>query len=146
MTGWRVGFAVGNASAIGALVQVKSNVDSGQFHAVRRAGAVALRNLDHPQVCDRAEIYRKRRTIVVEGLRRMGLAAAEPRASFYVWARCPAGYSSMEFAARVLQDAAVVLIPGVGFGEAGESYFRIALTVDAERTQQAMDRMLEVNL
>lgn len=144
MTGWRLGYAVGNASALAALARVKSNVDSGQFNAIQWAGREALCHPDHVEVRAMLDVYRERRDLVVEGLREAGLQVAKPAATFYVWARCPDGYTSMEFATKLLEEAAVVVVPGVGFGQAGEGYFRMALTVSTTRTREALARLAQV--
>ncbi|HUU82830.1 MAG TPA: LL-diaminopimelate aminotransferase [Phycisphaerae bacterium] len=144
MTGWRLAYVAGNRSALAALAQVKSNVDSGQFNAVQWAGQEALSHPDHVEVRAMLDVYRRRRDVVVEGLRNAGLHVARPAATFYVWARCPDGFTSMEFAAKLLDEAAVVVVPGLGFGRPGEGYFRMALTVSIERTREAMARLAEV--
>jgi LL-diaminopimelate aminotransferase len=144
MTGWRLAFAVGNASAIAALAKVKSNVDSGQFGAIQEAACAALESPDHEVVSRTIDTYRRRREILVTGLRELGVSVAMPKATFFVWARCPAGYTSMEFATKLLGEAAVVVVPGVGFGPAGEGYFRLALTVTADRIQEALERIRRV--
>jgi LL-diaminopimelate aminotransferase len=144
MTGWRIAFAVGNPDALAALGKIKDNVDSGPFCAIQQAAIEALNNTDHPSVRKTIYAYRLRRDLVVGALTDMGLRAETPQAGFYIWAGCPNGYTSMEFAAKLLDAAAVVVIPGSGFGAAGEGYFRIALTVDLDRTQEAMDRLRSV--
>lgn len=145
MTGWRIGFAVGNPEAIAALAKVKDNLDSGPFGAIQQAAAEALRHSDHVDVRATVDEYRERRDVAVRGLLAMGLAVDKPEASFYVWVRCPDGHTSMDFATRLLEEAAVVVIPGVGFGPWGEGYFRIALTVDSRRIAEAMERIARVS-
>ncbi|MEJ5365370.1 MAG: LL-diaminopimelate aminotransferase [Desulfosoma sp.] len=141
MTGWRIGFAVGNAHVIAGLAQIKSNVDSGVFNAVQLAGMEAL---DGDQQCVREmqAVYQERRDILIEGLRRAGLNPEPPKATFYVWCPTPPGVSSAEFTARLLKEAGIVTTPGSGFGEPGEGYVRMALTVDKERIREAVDRIL----
>ncbi len=141
MTGWRLGFAAGNAAVIGALAQVKGNCDSGQFNAVQWAGKEALDNYQHPDVLAMTDIYRQRRDALCDGLTAIGITTPKPAASFFVWGKCPAGYSSMDFAARVLDEAAVVMVPGGGFGKHCDGYFRAALTVEVDRIKQAVDRL-----
>ena len=143
MTGWRVGFAVGNADIIGALGKVKTNVDSGLFEAIQRAGIVALTG---DQGCtDRMrEIYRERRDVLVAGLRSAGFKVDPPPATFYVFAPTPKGISSAEFCGQLLEQTGVVTTPGVGFGEYGEGYFRAALTVNVARLKEAVNRILQV--
>jgi LL-diaminopimelate aminotransferase len=141
MTGWRIGFVAGNPEVVAALANVKSNLDSGQFDAIQHAATVALRQNDHVEVRAMGDLYRERRDIVVDAMRSMGLTVEPPKATFYVWVKCPKGYSSMDFSTKALEQCAVVLIPGNGFGKGGEGYFRIALTVETERTKVAMDRL-----
>ncbi len=144
MTGWRIGYAVGNQKAAEALYRFKTNVDSGIFKAVQHAGVVALTN---PQsklfLADLRKMYQGRRNVVIKALREMGCPVQEPKASFYVWAPVPKGYTSQEFVSKVLEETGVVVTPGNGFGEKGEGYFRIALTVDEKRMQEAMNRIKE---
>ncbi len=145
MTGWRIGFAVGNASVIAALKSVKDNVDSGQFNAIQRTAADALNHFDHVSVRAMIDLYRERRDIVTAALTECAVTVEKPGASFYVWAKCPIGYTSMDFISMVLDEVGVVLIPGNGFGNCGEGYFRIALTVDADRMREAMARIKTVS-
>ena len=145
MTGWRIAFAAGNADVISALARVKSNMDSGQFNAIQAAGVEALTHPDHVQVRAMTDVYRERRDALVTGLQAAGIRVTKPTATFYVWAPCPGGLDSMTFASRVLEEASVVLIPGVGFGEAGEGYFRAALTIDVERINEAVERLKRIH-
>ena len=146
MAGWRLGFAVGNAEVLSALAAVKSNVDSGQFAAVQHAGVEAMRGIERVEIQAQRDIYRERRDAFCEGLRTAGFDVDVPAATFYVWFACPPGYDSMSFAAKVLDEADVVLIPGVGFGPAGEGYVRAALTVNLERVQEAARRLAALRL
>jgi len=141
MTGWRIAFAVGNAEVLAALAKVKSNVDSGVFQAIQHAGMAALSGIDGSEMREQIAIYRRRRDMLVSGLRGAGWTINAPTATIYAWAKCPAGAGSMAVAARLLNEADVVAIPGAGFGAAGEGYLRFALTVPEERTQEAVDRM-----
>jgi LL-diaminopimelate aminotransferase len=141
MTGWRIGFAAGNADVLAALAAVKANVDSGQFNAIQAAAAEALAQADHVEVKAMLDVYRERRDLLVAGLQELGFGVQPPQATFYVWARCPDGYSSMDLATKLLDEAAVVIIPGIGFGQPGENYVRAALTVDLARIRQALERM-----
>jgi LL-diaminopimelate aminotransferase len=140
MTGWRVGFAVGNAPLIAALGAVKTNMDSGVFQAVQEAAITALSGGDD-QLREYCSIYRARRDLMVEALRAIGLECDLPRATFYVWAQVPKGYSSASFAERVLKEAGVVVTPGSGFGKSGEGFIRFSLTVSSERLKEAVDRL-----
>lgn len=140
MTGWRIGFCVGNREVLAGLGKVKTNVDSGVFQAVQEAAIAALTG---PQeyVAEVQRTYQERRDVVVQGLRRLGLPVLVPRATFFVWAPVPGGGSSTEWAERLLREAEVVVTPGVGFGPHGEGYYRIALTVEKARLAEAMERL-----
>jgi len=144
MTGWRVGFCVGNEDAVSALGKVKTNIDSGIFQALQVAGIEALsrgEKIPH-KLC---EIYRARRDLVVDGLRSSGLDPFEPKATFYVWCPVPGGRDSKEFCKRLLVESAVVVTPGVGFGKHGEGYFRISLTQPEDRLKEALLRIRQVS-
>jgi LL-diaminopimelate aminotransferase len=140
MTGWRLGFAVGNAEVIRGLGQVKSNIDSGAFNAVQKAGIVALEG-DQSCVREMQRIYQERRDVLIEGLRSVGLSPFVPKATFYVWCPVPEGTTSTGFAMTLLKEAGIVTTPGNGFGEPGEGYIRMALTVPEERIKEAVERM-----
>ncbi|RJR27052.1 MAG: LL-diaminopimelate aminotransferase [Desulfobacteraceae bacterium] len=140
MTGWRIGFAAGNASAIEGLGAVKSNIDSGVFQAVQMAGIAALRG-DQTCVRDMCKIYQARRDLMVDGLRAAGFRLEKPKASFYLWVKVPEGYTSTSLAARLLEESGLVVTPGNGFGDPGEGYFRIALTQKEERIKEAIGRI-----
>lgn len=143
MTGWRIGFAVGNAAIIGGLGQIKSNIDSGIFEAIQIAGIEAMED-DAAWLARMQKLYAERRDILVAGLRKLGIKAESPKATFYVWAEVPAGYTSTGIVAHLLEKAGIVTTPGNGFGDPGEGFFRMALTVSPERLQEALDRMAEV--
>jgi LL-diaminopimelate aminotransferase len=140
MTGWRVGFAVGNAELIGALSKVKSYVDTGSFQALQAASAWTLDHAEEliPPLVD--ELTR-RRDATVSALRDIGLPVDPPRGAMYLWVPLPPGIASAEFATRALEEEGVVVLPGSGFGASGEGFFRIALTVAPERLQQAVTRL-----
>lgn len=140
MTGWRLGWAAGNPEAIEVIGRFKSNVDSGVFQAVQYAGIEAI---EGPQesIQEMSNIYQERRDIATEGLKRMGWNVEPPKANFYFWVPVPKGYTSASFAEIVLEKAGVIITPGNGYGEHGEGYFRIALTVGKERMKEAFDRM-----
>jgi LL-diaminopimelate aminotransferase len=140
MTGWRVGFAVGNATLVAALGKIKTNVDSGVFGAVQEAAIAALGGDQRP-VDEMRATYRERRDLLIGGLRAAGLEVRAPRATFYVFARVPPGVRSMDFAARLLSETGVVVTPGVGFGEGGEGFIRFALSVPAARIREAVARL-----
>ena len=143
MTGWRLGFAVGNAQLIGGLSQVKSNIDSGAPQAIQWAGIEAL---EGPQSCleEMLPLYQKRRDLMVRGLRQIGLSLDSPKASFYLWVEVPKGYTSARTTLHLLQEAGIVTTPGNGFGDPGEGYFRISLTVSQERLEEAVERLSRV--
>ena len=145
MTGWRVGFAVGNAELVAGLGKVKTNVDSGVFQAVQEAAIAALGG---DQSCvDRArEIYQSRRDLVVKSLVKAGLETVSPRATFYVWVETPRGYTSAAFATKVLEETGVVITPGTGFGPSGEGYVRLSLTVNGDRLSEAVGRIERLSL
>jgi LL-diaminopimelate aminotransferase len=142
MTGWRLGFAVGNPDAVATLNRLKSNLDSKQFPAVSLAGAHALLNVDNRPTL---ELYKRRRDILCEGLNALGWNVRKPQATFYLWARVPQGHTALSFAKLLLEQAGVLVIPGVGYGEYGEGYVRMSLTVlgdtNGERLQEAVERI-----
>jgi len=143
MTGWRIGFAVGNAEIIEGLGQIKSNIDSGAFQAIQVAGIAALSG-DQSCVEEMRSIYMERRDILVSGLREAGLSVDAPLATFYLWIEVPKGYTSEGFTSHLLTRAGIVTTPGNGFGSAGEGYIRMALTIDKERIKEAVARIKEV--
>lgn len=140
MTGWRVGFACGNAKIISGLSRVKSNIDSGIFNAIQKAGAIALNTKsDHIDKINR--MYQERRDALVDGLNGIGWKVNKPKATFYVWARVPKGHDSMKLSGRLLEEADIVATPGVGFGPVGEGFIRMTLTVPVERLKEAVRRI-----
>ena len=140
MTGWRIGFAVGNPDAVEGLGAIKSNIDSGVFQAVQLAGIEALKG-DQTCVREMNRIYTERRDLMVKGLHDSGFEVVAPKATFYLWIKVPEGYTSARLAARLLEEAGLVVTPGNGFGEPGEGYFRIALTQEKERLEEAVERL-----
>jgi LL-diaminopimelate aminotransferase len=140
MTGWRIGFAVGNRNVIAALGQVKSNLDSGVFQAIQEAGIAALESPLEVTDAIRRE-YQQRRDLFVPGLQQLGLEFESPSASFYIWIRTPPKTTSAAFTARLLQQAGIVTTPGSGFGDAGEGYIRMTMTVPPARLHEALDRL-----
>jgi LL-diaminopimelate aminotransferase len=143
MTGWRLGFAVGQSDVIQALGQVKSNVDSGAFQAVQYAGIAALDG-DQECVAQMQQVYTERRDALVSGLTQMGFTVPTPKATFYLWIEVPDGYSSSTFTSHLLTKAGIVVTPGNGFGAAGEGYVRMALTVDKQRIEEVLERMRRI--
>ncbi len=145
MTGWRIGFAVGNKEAIGGLGAIKTNIDSGAFQAVQLAAIKALTG-SHDCVAQMKKIYEERRDVMVEGLMGAGFEVRKPKATFYLWVKVPDGYTSAEITTRLIEETGVVVTPGNGFGEAGEGYFRIALTQDKDRLKEAVERIRSTGL
>ncbi|TSA56268.1 LL-diaminopimelate aminotransferase [bacterium] len=140
MTGWRIGFACGNADVISALRTVKSNIDSGIFQAVQFAGIIALET-DQSHIDELNMMYQKRRDVLVDGLNALGWKVDKPKATFYVWIPVPPGYTSNELTKSLLQKANIVTTPGIGFGPNGEGFIRMALTVPEVRLKEAVDRI-----
>jgi len=145
MTGWRIGFGVGNRKAIEALGAIKSNIDSGVFQAIQFASMEAIEG-DQSCVEEMRGIYSGRRDLMVEGLRDAGFEIDPPKATFYLWVRVLEGYTSADMATRFLEEAGIVVTPGNGFGDPGEGYFRIALTQNRERLSEAVDRIKAIGL
>jgi LL-diaminopimelate aminotransferase len=146
MTGWRAGFVVGNAALVGALGRVKTNCDSGVPQAIQEASITALEGGDGDKLAAYCAIYKERRDLMVGALRSIGLACDAPRATFYVWAEVPRGYTSVSFTERVLKEAGVVITPGSGFGKGGEGFVRFSLTVSSERLKEAVERIKALRL
>lgn len=140
MAGWRVGVAVGNREVLSRLLTLKSHADSGHFTPVLEAATAALDG-DQSWLAGRNAEYKRRRDRIVEALRALGLPVVEPRASLYVWSPLPEGWTSIDFASALLQQARVSVTPGVVFGPGGEGYIRISLASPMERVSQAMDRL-----
>ena len=142
MTGWRIGMAVGNAKVIAALKTIKSNLDSGIPQAIQYA---AIEALNGPQNCikEHNDIYQRRRDLIVDTLNKMGLEAKPPKASLYIWARVPKGYTSVEFANDLLDKVGVLVMPGVGYGNNGEGYIRLSLTIPDALLLKGLSRMAQ---
>ena len=143
MTGWRIGWACGNAGLISALSKIKSNIDSGIFSAIQLAGIAALDG-QQEHIRDMCNMYYQRRDILAEGLRSLGLVARTPRATFYVWIKVPKKMKSIVFSRLLLEKADIIATPGVGFGRNGEGYIRMALTVAKERISEAIERLKKI--
>lgn len=143
MTGWRIGFAVGNPELVGGLGKVKTNVDSGVFQAVQGAAIAALGS-GESATREIRRTYQERRDVLLPGLRALGLDPVTPAATFYVWIPVPEGYTSASFCTHLLTKAGIVTTPGNGFGKSGEGYVRIALTKEKERIREALDRMKRI--
>ncbi|MCX8060537.1 MAG: aminotransferase class I/II-fold pyridoxal phosphate-dependent enzyme, partial [Aquificaceae bacterium] len=145
MTGWRLGMAVGNKNLVAGLGKVKTNGDSGQFQAGQEAGITAL-NLPESELEKIRSTYRERREAMVRALQEVGLEFFRSEATFYLWVKVPKGYTSAEFVSKLLEECGIVCTPGNGFGEHGEGYFRISLTVPTRRLLEAVERIRGLKL
>ena len=141
MTGWRIGFAVGHPDVIASLDRVKQNVDSGAFTAVQDTAEVALGDRFEELVGEVTGVYDARRAEIVAALQEAGIEVYPSAGAFYVWARVPGGVGSLEFCSRVLDEHAMVVTPGLGFGSGGEGWFRISLTASDERITEGARRL-----
>lgn len=143
MTGWRIGYVVGNREAIKNLGVIKTNIDSGQFTAIQDAAITGLDSCSN-YISDMNSVYKERRDLLVRGLKELGIEVDPPKASFYLWAPVPKGYTSTDFAALLLEKGGIIVGPGNAYGEYGEGFFRMALTVEADRIKEALDRMKKI--
>ena len=142
MAGWRVGAAVGNRQALEELRKIKPNVDSGHFLPIMDAATVALTE-DQSWLNERNEVYRKRRDLIIQRLHAIGLPAASPRASLYIWAPVPEGWTSMGFTEAILEETGVSLTPGIVFGSRGEGHIRISLGAPTNRIAAGLERLTD---
>jgi LL-diaminopimelate aminotransferase len=140
MTGWRIGFAVGNRDILAGLGKIKTNLDSGVFQAIQEAAIFAL-DTDDSTLSTIRKTYQERRDILYSGLKRLGMHLIKPKATFYIWTKVPSKFDSMGFVSHLLNRAGVLTTPGNGFGVAGEGYVRFALTASVERTEEAVERI-----
>ena len=140
MTGWRIGMAVGNMQLIDALRRMKSNLDSGIPQAIQYMAIAALKG---PQdgIEEHNRVYLVRRDKVINALNKLGIQAKPPKASLYVWAKIPEGYTSMEFADDLLDQTGVVVTPGNGYGPSGEGYIRLSLTISDEMLEKGLKKL-----
>jgi LL-diaminopimelate aminotransferase len=142
MTGWRCAVVVGNAEAVQTYWQLKTNIDSGLFEAVQLAGIAALSPEADAEVASMNELYLRRRDLVCDALRSIGVDVKPPRSTIYVWAPIPAGFeSSAAYCEHVIERTGVVLTPGAVYGPAGEGWFRISLTTPDDRLVEAVERL-----
>ena len=141
MTGWRVGYVVGNKKLINPLMIVKSNLDSGIPQAIQSMAITAL-NTSQEFIDERNKTYQIRRDKVVEALNSIGLNVSKPKASLYIWAKTPSGYSSAEFATKLLDEKNIVVTPGSGYGEYGEGYIRLSLTIPDDQLDKGIDKLI----
>ena len=140
MAGWRLAFCCGNRQMIHALARIKSYLDYGVFQPIQIAGIIALEG-EQSCVDDIAEVYRKRRDVLVNGLNKIGWSVAKPKGTMFVWAPVPDTFRSMgslEFAKMLIQECRVAVSPGIGFGEYGEGFVRFALVENEQRIRQAL--------
>ncbi len=143
MTGWRIGFAVGNEKVLAGLGKIKTNLDSGIFQAIQEAGIEAL-TTDDLVLKKIRNTYQERKDILYRGLKDIGLEVEKPMATFYLWVQVPKGFDSSGFVALLLEKAGVLATPGHGFGAPGEGYVRFALTVSAKRIKEAVERIRKI--
>ncbi len=138
MTGWRTAAIVGNADAVATYWKLKTNIDSGVFEAVQMAAVAAL---DAGPPAEMPEVYRRRRDLVCDALREIGVDVTPPKGTIYVWAPVPEGHTSASYCELVLEESGVVVSPGGSYGPHGEGFFRISLTVADERLSEAVERL-----
>lgn len=147
MTGWRIGMAAGSAYAIEALGAIKTNIDSGVFKAIQKAGVFALLSPERDAfIQEMNTIYQHRRDLVVKGLNELGWNLTPPKATFYLWVPVPGGETSVSFCSKLLDDAGIIVPPGIGYGEHGEGFFRITLTAPDHVFESTLRRMREYNI
>ncbi|MEC5424187.1 aminotransferase class I/II-fold pyridoxal phosphate-dependent enzyme [Virgibacillus sp. C22-A2] len=145
MTGWRMGYIVGNKEIIKALATLKSNIDTSQFLPIQKAAAAALRS-DFSTVAANNAIYKERMEKMHGALKEIGIYAEKPKGTIFLWAKVPEGIRSAEFAALLLNDAGIIVTPGIAFGANGEGYIRISLSVTTERLDEVIHRLKKLNL
>lgn len=154
MTGWRIGYAVGNKDIISGLTAIKENLDSGAFHAIQRAGIIGL-NLPDNFTDELRNTYQERRDVLVSGLKSLGWKVNNPRATFYVWMKVPESFAkknkkaksiSSELVKFLLLNSGIVSTPGVGFGKYGEGYIRMTLCSPKDRLEEAINRLKKLCL
>src|SRR3989339_1230296 len=145
MAGWRLGFAIGNPALIETLKKMKTNLDYGPFKAVVKAATAAL-HTDNSYLDKMRATYQKRRDVMVDGLNSMGWKLKKPMATFYLWVPVPTGFNSMSFVNHLIHEAGVVVSPGIGFGDLGEGYVRMALVDSDAHIQEAVARLQKANI
>jgi LL-diaminopimelate aminotransferase len=143
MTGWRIGMAVGNKEILAALCKVKENTDSGVFNAIQYAAIQALRQEDG-NIKKMLEIYSRRRKRVLETFAKIGLTFIPQKGTFYLWIPVPKGRTSIDFTTTLFEKAAVVVAAGTAYGQHGEGYIRISLTIPDRRLEEAMERIKKI--
>jgi LL-diaminopimelate aminotransferase len=140
MTGWRIGMLVGNPGMVNALFRVKSNLDSGIPQAIQHAAAEALRG-SQKHIVEHNAILQRRRDKLINALNEVGLTARIPKAAFYIWARIPQGYTSIDFTKKLLDEVGIAVTPGTGYGKEGEGYIRFSLTISDDRLEEGVSRL-----
>jgi LL-diaminopimelate aminotransferase len=145
MTGWRIGMAVGNKEAVEALATIKSNIDSGAFKAVQLA---AIEALSGSQECveENRKVFEERRNVLIDGLNTLGWKLERPKATFYMWVPVPKGETSASFTEKLLDKCGILVVPGSGYGQAGEGYIRMAITLPKERIAEAIQRLKKAGI
>jgi LL-diaminopimelate aminotransferase len=143
MTGWRIGWVAGNAEAIEAIKRLKTNIDSGIFDAIQRAGIAAL---EGPQefLDEIIARYRHRRDLLCDGLKSMGVVVDPPRGSIYLWVPVPDDHTSESFTTYLLDEADIVVAPGTGYGPSGEGYVRFSLTIGDDKVEEGVERLRKI--
>ncbi len=143
MTGWRIGWACGNRDILKGLSTIKENIDSGVFGAIQAASTEALSG---PQDCvqEVRHTYQRRRDLLIEGLERNGWKVKRPQATFYIWAKVPQGYSSLETVEKLLEEAGILSTPGNALGPSGEGFVRFSLTVDEKKIEKAVEKLRKI--
>ena len=141
MTGWRIGMMVGNADMVNALFKVKSNLDSGIPQAIQYAAVEALRG-SREHIAEHNAVLQRRRDKLLKVINEIGLKARTPEATFYIWAKIPQGYTSIDFTKKLLDEAGIAVTPGIGYGKEGEGYIRFSLTISDDRLEMGVCRLL----
>jgi LL-diaminopimelate aminotransferase len=144
MTGWRIGWVAGSPVAIEAIKRLKTNIDSGIFDAIQRAGMAAI---DGPQdyLAECVERYRHRRDLLCDGLKSMGVVVDPPKGSIYVWAPVPDGHTSESYTTFLLEEVGIVVAPGTGYGPSGEGFIRFSLTIADDRLEEGVERLRRIS-
>ena len=140
MTGWRIGWVAGAPKAIEAMKRLKTNIDSGIFDAIQRAGIAAIDGpQDYLEEC--VDRYRHRRDLLCDGLKSMGVVVEPPKGSIYVWVPVPEGHTSESYTTFLLDEADIVVAPGNGYGPSGQGFVRFSLTIADERLEEGVERL-----
>jgi LL-diaminopimelate aminotransferase len=140
MTGWRIGMAVGNPDLVNALFKVKSNLDSGIPQTIQYAAVEALRG-SQEHIAHHNAVFQRRRDKLLKALSDIGLKARTPKATFYIWAKIPSGFSSIDFTKKLLEEIGIAVTPGTGYGKEGEGYIRFSLTISDDRLEEGAKRL-----